>query len=251
MAQLDSGVKKILIEGTGGSSRHATREFSFITEEVKENVSTKEVYFRWLSRLVFLCAIVSLAFFFSATLVIFRLAPEILVQPLLIIKQSDSEHMVRYEAIAENMSSIRQLTEMFVKQYVIMRNTVINDEQEMRTRWGPGGIVNFMSAPDVYSDFVGANSEAVNNMFDNDFSSEVKIDKLYKDTESSPAWSIEFTVFSLSKHREDGGDLRLKINHYKASLTPKFIPERRLIRPRLLNPLGFTVMKYSQDEVRE
>lgn len=247
MAQLDSGIKKILIEGNGS---HPAKEFSFITEEVRDSVSAKEIYFRWLARLVFLCAIVSLSFFFSATLVIFRLAPEVFVQPLLIINQNDSAHMVRYEPIAKDMSSIRQLTEMFVKQYVIMRNTVINDFQEMRTRWGPGGIVHYLSAPDVYKDFVGVNAGTVERMFDNNFSSEVKIDRLYKDTEDSPAWFIEFTVFSLSKHRESSGALTLKINRYKASLTPKFVPERALIRPRLLNPLGFTVMKYSQDEIR-
>ena len=251
MAELDSGVKKILLAGKDKNGQQQKREFSFITEETKDTVSTKEIYFRWLSRLVFLCAVVSLAFFLSATLVIFRLAPEILVQPLLIIKQSDSEHMVRYEPITEDMSSLRQLTEMFVKQYVIMRNTVINDEQEMRTRWGPGGIVNFMSAPDVYNTFVGRHAESIDQMFDNEYSSEVQIDRVYKDSESSPAFSIEFTVFSLSKRHENGGDLRMKINRYKASLTPKFIPERRLIRPRLLNPLGFTVIKYNQDEIRE
>lgn len=251
MAELDSGVKRMLLAGSGTTSNRPKQEFQFVTEETKDTVSAKEVYFRWLSRLVFLCAVISLAFFLSATLVIFRLAPEIMVQPLLISKQSDSERMLRYEAMTNDMPSKKQLTEMFVRQYVIMRNTVINDEQEMRTRWGPGGIVNYMSAPDIYGQFIGLNEDSVEKMFDKGFSSEVKIDKLYKETENSPAWIVDFTVFNLSQGRASSGDLTLKIKRYKASVTPKFFEERGLIRARLINPTGFTVVKYSQDEIRE
>jgi type IV secretory pathway component VirB8 len=248
LAVLGDGTQKLYI--TDGKNEQKVFQQQYLTDDDIVTTSAKLVYFRWLSRLVILCAVLSLSFFLASSLVIFRLAPEILVEPLLIIGQNSSEEVVRYEPMNTKMSSLKQMTEMFVKQYVIMRNTVINDEREMRTRWGPGGIVNYMSAPDVYYDFVGANIGSVNRMFDNNFSSEVKIERLYKDTEDSPAWFIEFTVFSLSKRRESSGALSLKINRYKASLTPKFIPERALIRPRLLNPLGFTVIKYKQDEIR-
>ena len=87
---------------------------------------------------------------------------------------------------------------MFVKQYVIMRNTVINDEREMRTRWGPGGIVAYMSTSDVYREFVGMNAYKIENMFDNDFSSEVRIDRIGKIGENNPVWVVYFTVFNFS-----------------------------------------------------
>ena len=250
MAELDSGVKRVLLAGNGKTVSEPKKEYHFVTEETKDTVSTKEVYFRWLSRLVFLCALVSLTFFLCASLVIFRLAPEIIVQPLLIIKQSDSENMVRYEPITEDMQSLKQLREMYIRQYIIMRNTVVNDYQEMVTRWGPGGIVNFMSSPQVYNEFVGMSSK-IEAMFDNSYSSEVKIDKLEREGENSPAWIALFTIYNLSQGRSSGGDLTLKIKRYKASITPKFVPERRLTRVRLINPLGFTVVKYSQDEIRE
>ena len=223
----------------------------FISNVSQAETSSKEIYFRWLSRMVLLCAIVSLSFFLSSTLVIFKLAPEIIVEPLLIISQNDSAGMVRYEPITENMPSLRQFTEMYVKQYVIMRNTVVNDSQEMRTRWGPGGIVQYMSAPDVYMDFVGKNINSVDRMFDDGYSSEVHIDEIGKDSEASPAWFVIITVYNLSKSRNSSGSLTLKTARYKISLTPKFFPQRRLLRPRLINPLGFTVLKYSQSEIRE
>lgn len=245
------GVKKVLLQGKSSPEKKNKPEVEFLSELSEEDRSYKEVYFRWLSRLVLLCAIISLSFFLCSSLVVFRLAPEIIVEPLLITRQNDSQSMVRYEPITTKMPSIRQLTEMFIKQYVIMRNTVINDEQEMRTRWGPGGIVHCMSAQDVYSDFVGQNAEAVTKMFDEGYSSEVQINEIGKESETSPAWFVVFTVFNLSKNRSKSGSLTLKTQRYKVSLTPKFIPERRLYRARLVNPLGFTVMKYNQSEIRE
>ena len=92
-------------------------QFQYITDDKINSNSVKEIYFCWLSRLVIICAILSLGLFLSASLVIFRLAPEIVVEPLLIISQNDSETMVRYEPITPKMPSIKQLNEMFIKQF--------------------------------------------------------------------------------------------------------------------------------------
>lgn len=245
-------VRKLIVNQNSQTDKNLGFGGQYVTDDAINDYSAKEIYFRWLSRLVMLCAVLSLGIFLSASLVIFRLAPEIVVEPLLIISQSDSEHMVRYEPITNKMPSLKQMTELFIKQYVILRNTVINDQQEMRTRWGPGGIVAYLSVPQVYREFVGQNAASVQNMFDNDYSSEVRIDSLGKISESSPAWIVNFTIYNLSKSRNGkDGALALKKTKMRASITPKFIPERRSVFARLINPLGFTVMKYNQDEIRE
>ncbi len=250
MAQLGDGTKKILITDRNRQPDTGYQP-QFIKDIRQETTSSKEVYFRWLSRLVILCAIISLTFFLSSTLVIFRLGREIIVEPLLIINQKDSETIARYEPIDKKMPSEKQLTEMYIRQYVSLRNTVINDEQEMRTRWGPGGIVQYMSAPDVYKEFIGANMQTIEKMFDNEYSSEVYIDRIYKESEESPAWTVSFTIFNLSRTRNDSGSLTLKTMRYKASVTPAYIEDRRLMKARLINPIGFTVIKYNQSEIRE
>ena len=192
MAELGKiGVKRVLISGNGAPKKQEKPQVEFLSELTAADKSSKEVYFRWLSRLVVLCSVISLGFFLSASLVVFRLAPEIIVEPLLIIRQNDSESMARYEPITVKMPSIRQLTEMFIKQYVIMRNTVINDEDEMRTRWGPGGIVYCLSSPEVYKDFVGVNINSVDRMFDPGYSSEVRIDELTLRYKKDCAFSTE------------------------------------------------------------
>ena len=249
MAILGDGTKKFYLTDKNKQSKAFQQQY--ITDEDVVTTSAKLVYFRWLSRLVVLCAILSLSFFLCSSLVIFRLAPEILVEPLLIIGQNSSDEIVRYEPMNTKMSSLKQMTEMFVKQYVIMRNTVVNDEREMRTRWGPGGIVAYMSTPDVYREFVGMNANKIDKMFDNDFSSEVRIDRIGKIGDNNLVWVVYFTVFNLSRNQEGGGALILKESKYRASVTPRFYDFRGFVSPRLINPMGFTVVKYSQDKIRE
>ncbi|MBQ9034704.1 MAG: type IV secretion system protein [Alphaproteobacteria bacterium] len=252
MAELGQGEKRLYITNDAQKATTEGYQPEYVTDLDYETKSAKETYFRWLSRLVTLCAVLSLGFFLCATLVIFRLAPEIIVEPLLITTQTDSENMMRYEPISEKMPSIRQFTEMYIKQYVILRNTVVNDMDEMRTRWGPGGIVHYLSAPDVYREFVGKNANAVNKMFSNEYSSEVRIDSIQKESENSPAWYVNFTVYNLSRnHIGESGALVLKTMRYRASVTPKYYDERRAIYARIVNPLGFTVVKYNQDMIRE
>ncbi len=243
-------VRKLLTDNNKAPQEDV--KLQYITDDKINNNSMKEIYFRWLSRLVVICAVLSLGLFLSASLVIFRLAPEIIVEPLLIISQNDSETMVRYEPITNKMPSLKQMTELFVRQYVIVRNTVINDEQEMRTRWGPGGIIAYLSTPRVYHEFVGEHIDNISSMFDNEYSSEVRIDSIHKISENSPAWIVNFTIYNLSRSRTGkSGALTLKKTKMRASVTPRFIPERRTVFARLINPLGFTVMKYNQDEIRE
>lgn len=243
-------VRKLLTDNNKAPQEDV--KLQYITDDKINNNSMKEIYFRWLSRLVVICAVLSLGLFLSASLVIFRLAPEIIVEPLLIINQNDSETMVRYEPITNKMPSLKQMTELFVRQYVIVRNTVINDEQEMRTRWGPGGIIAYLSTPRVYHEFVGEHIDNISSMFDNEYSSEVRIDSIHKISENSPAWIVNFTIYNLSRSRTGkSGALTLKKTKMRASVTPRFIPERRTVFARLINPLGFTVMKYNQDEIRE
>lgn len=251
MAQLGNGTLRKLITDKNTETKEAYQP-QYVTDEENDKSSSKEVYFRWLSRLVALCAVLSLGLFLSASLVIFRLAPEIIVEPLLIIMQSDSENMARYEPITQKMPSLKKFTEMYIRQYVIMRNTVINDFDEMTTRWGPGGIVNYYSVPSVYDEFVGQSEDKTSEMFDNDYSSEVRIDRIKKVSETGSSYTVNFTIYNLSKNRTaKDGALTLKKVHMKASITPRFIPERRAFYTRILNPLGFTVEKYNQDEIRD
>ena len=80
MAVLENGSQTLYI--TDGKKEDNNIRQQYITDDEIVTTSSKLVYFRWLSRLVILCAVLSLSFFLCSSLVVLRLAPEILVEPL-------------------------------------------------------------------------------------------------------------------------------------------------------------------------
>ncbi|MDO5386363.1 MAG: type IV secretion system protein [Pseudomonadota bacterium] len=228
----------------------APREF--ISEADKEVSGAKLKYYMWLSRLFILFATISLLVFMSSSLALFDLAPRVTVEPFLIIKQDNSEGIVRYEPIEKDIASKQQLMKIFVEQYVILRNTIIRDEAEMMLRWYPGGMVNFLSSDYVFYEFDNYRKNIWQKMLDAKIVREVEIisaDKL--GGEKSPVWKVDFVTYDLSEAQRDNKTrgLTLRSRYWTASVTAYFIKERQFVGLRLINPLGFTVTRYSQTEV--
>ena len=243
------------------------RAHEFISETEQEKAGFKLKYYMWLSRLFILFAIVSLLVFMSTSLAIFKLAPQVTVEPFLIINQDTSDGIVRAEAITNRMASKNQLMETFVQQYVILRNTIINDEREMQTRWYPGGMLSFLSSPRVYNEFTQYRESIWGQIRHDGVVREVEIISIGKlGGERSPVWKVDFKTYELSQNWSSdvcSSDLELSQNavdqktkarilsvrYWTASVTAFFIPGREFVGLRLINPIGFTVVRYSQAEV--
>ena len=196
--------------------------------------------------------ILSLIVLLSSSLSLFKLAPEVTVEPFLIIKQDASDGVVRYEPIALDMASKKQLMELFVKQYVILRNTIIRDEKEMMLRWYPGGMVNYLSSDYVFSVFNAYREEMWEKIFKSKIVREVEIISATKQGgENSPIWKVDFRTYDIVDYytNDKTKGKTLKIGYWTASVTAFFIPQRQFVGLRLINPLGFTVARYSQTEV--
>lgn len=246
--QLENGSERLAI--TDANSVNMQR--SYVTDSVRELRSAKEMYYCWLSRLVIFLAILSLAFFTSASLVLFKLVPEVTVEPFLIIKQDNSESMVRYETISQDMSSANQMMETFIRQYVTLRNTVLTDEREMQTRWFAGGMVSYLSSPAIFDNFRKQQLPLLNDLLKNRVVRDVEIISIGRvGGEKSPVWKVDFRTYDLSPNvrNDKSGSMVLVTKYWTASVTAFFIPERMFMSKRLMNPLGFTVTRYSQTEV--
>ncbi|HCU58989.1 MAG TPA: hypothetical protein DIC64_03310 [Alphaproteobacteria bacterium] len=243
---LENGQKKLAI-----SDANKNAKYHYVTEE-GERKTLKEAYYQWVSRLTMLLCILSLLFFTTASLVLFRMAPQVSVEPFLIIKQDNSESMVRYEVIAYDMASRNQMMETFIRQYVMMRNNILLDEREMQSRWFAGGIVNYMSMPDVYIAFNHETVSALSKYIKDGAVRDTEIISVSRiGGEKSPVWKVDFRTYDLQKDRDTGvdGRLVLKTHYWTASVTAFFIPQRIFMAKRFMNPLGFTVTRYSQTEV--
>lgn len=228
------------------------REYRFVGDREREKVSAKMTYCLWLSRFFIVTSAASLLLFLAASLSLFNLAPQVTVEPFLIIDQSSSDEIVRYEPIAHDMASKKMMMETFVRQYVMYRNTIINDEREMMVRWYAGGILNYLSAPQVFDEFAKYREGIWKDITDNQTSQEVEIISIGRvGGEKSPVWKVDFKTYEVSARRRntETGALFLRVHYWTASVTSYFIPERAFMGRRLLNPLGFTVTRYSQSEV--
>lgn len=246
--KLESGSERLAITDAHGNNAQR----SYVTESEAGLKSAKEMYYCWLSRLVIFLAILSLAFFTSASLVLFKLVPEVTVEPFLIIKQDNSESMVRYETISTDMASANQMMETFIRQYVMLRNTVLNDEREMQTRWFGGGMVAYLSSPAVFNNFEKQQLPELNKLLRDKVVRDVEIISIGRvGGEKSPVWKVDFRTYDLSPEvrNNQSGSMVLVTKYWTASVTAFFIPERMFMSKRLMNPLGFTVTRYSQTEV--
>ena len=243
--QISGGTQKLALEGS-------SKEPQYIEQLEEEHSSLRQTYYLWVSRFFILTAVVSMGFMVLASLSLFRLAPLVTVEPFLIINQNSSDGIVRDEPIATDMASKNQLMEMFIKQYVILRNTIIRDEMEMMLRWYPGGMVNFMSSEYVFDAFNTYREGNWDNIIRTRIVREVQIISVNRvGGEKSPVWKVDFRTYDLSDAQRDEATrgLSLRIRYWTASVTAFFIPTRQFVGLRLINPLGFTVTRYSQAEV--
>lgn len=224
----------------------------YFLKEYRRVVSAKFTYYVWLSRFFIFLSVISLALFVSASLVIFKLSPEISIEPLLLVRQDSSAGIVRNEPISHDMASKSQLMEIFVKQYIILRNTIINDEKEMQTRWFPGGMVNFFSAPQVFEEFEKYRESIWNSIIQDKVSREVEIISIGKvGGAKSPIWKVDFKTNDIAEGQRESETraILLNVTYWTSSVTAYFIKGREFMGIRLLNPLGFTVVRYSQTRV--
>ena len=210
---------------TDANGRHK----EFISEVEKEVSGFKLKYYMWLSRLFILFAVVSLMIFMSSSLALFKLAPQVSVEPFLIIRQDTSDGIVRYEPISYKMASKNQLMETFVRQYVLLRNTIIADEKEMQTRWFPGGMMNFLSSDYVFGQFSAYRDSIWSKIIDAEMVREVEIISIGKlGGEKSPVWKVDFKTYDLSTtmRNQNTRALILSTRYWTASVTAYFLRGR-------------------------
>ncbi len=244
--QISEGTQRLAIEGSASAPQ-------YIEHLEKEHTTLKQIYYLWVSRFFILTAVASMIFLVLASLSLFRLAPLVTVEPFLLINQSESENIVRNEAISQDMASKDKLLEMFIRQYVILRNTIINDPIEMRSRWMSGGMLDYLSSPEVYNEFGRVTRTIWETIFKQVLVREVEIISVARQGGSrSAVWKVDFKTYDL--YNEQGKtqaqqETTLRVRYWTASITAYFIPERAFMVMRLLNPLGFTVTRYSQTEV--
>lgn len=234
------------------SDGNVQRQVEFIADYKQQESTLKLKYYMWLSRFFIFLASISLMLFWCSSLALFRLAPQVSVKPFLIISQDNSEGIVRAEGMGMRMASRDKITETYVKQYVELRNTMLDDEMEMNTRWQPGGMINLLSAPNIFNAFSEYRDSVWEKLVKKGAAQEVEIVSTQRvGGQHSPIWKVDFKTYMLAPKELDGASLDkvMTTKYWTASVTALFVKDRMFMGRRLLNPLGFTVVRYSQTQV--
>lgn len=228
----------------------------YITENVAEERRAKVIYYKWISRFMAFLATISLCYGIATTLAIFRLVPRIMYDAQIFVKDPhDSRLLVKREHIDPRMESREKIMINFIKQYVELRNTFIQDEIEMRKRWLWGGLVSYLSTYQVYKDFERTYPYLTQEMQELQASRAVEVLSVERSGgEKSYVWKVEFKTYDYTYGADQNyGDTNIKPKiierYWTANIRCYANSRRRTSYRRMLNPLGFVVISYYQSEI--
>lgn len=172
-------------------------------------------------------------------LAIFQVLPLYRVEPFLLTFQNRSEQVYNIQPIKEGLRNQKAITEVFVREYVLLRSTFDREIPEMEARWMPGGPIQEMSDPKVYQDFLANTAnKALAVIRARGLSREVKI--LSVNELTNGIWQVEYETRDMYPDSD-----RPEVNYWTASLSVGYRTKSVKYGDRLKNPVGFTVSRYS------
>lgn len=231
------------IEGKPGGRR-------LIGSRVVENTALKqsselfvanvgEKRYLWTARAFAIITALSICCNLVLILAIYQVLPLYRVEPFLLTFQNRSEQVYNIQPIREGMRNQKAITEVFVRQYVLMRSSFSRDLAEMEARWMPGGAIQEMSASNIYQDFLNNTAKkALSVIRTRGLQREVKI--LSVNELTNGIWQVEYETRDMYPD-----SVKPEVNYWTASLNVGYRRKTVKYGDRLKNPVGFTVNRYS------
>lgn len=240
--------KKLLLEGKGGhptspagAAARAQRRRN--ADVVVEN-STEKRYL-WTARAFAIIFAVSMCCNLILTYVIFAIMPLYRVEPYLFSFSDKKDQIYRIEPV-KNIYDHKYLTEIFVREYILLRNTLVNDIDEMERRWGTGSTIQEMSSTGVYDSFRKNFADAALELIrKHNITRNIKISSVTEvgGAKGETWWQVEFRVEDMMPEYETP-----RLSVWVASVKIMYRAKKVRFGERLKNPLGFTVLDYRQVE---
>lgn len=205
-------------------------------EAIAENRATQ---FMWISRIFG-----ALCFFFTATsallsLMLLHLAGEAEANTFVVTSPTFSENLAYFEPLHADAPKMDTLAEMYVRQYVSVRHSVVQNLREMKVNWGYGGVIASLSIPSVYEKFA---TRYVKDIVDGkkaiEQTVEVDMKRIIKDGWNN--WQVFFDTRELK-----GGAVEPVVTSWIATIQFRYFAFNAVMARRLKNPMGFTVMQYN------
>ena len=219
---------------TGNAPRRRSTQSS---ELFVANIGEKR--YLWTARAFAIVTALSICCNIVLILAIYQVLPLYRVEPFLLTFQNRAEQVYNIQPIKGGLRNQRAITEVFVREYVLLRSAFERNIPEMEARWMPGGTIQEMSAANVYQDFLDNTAQkALNIIRTRGLVREVKI--LSVNELSNGIWQVEYETRDMYPDSE-----KPELNYWTASLNVGYRKKTVKYGDRLKNPIGFTVYNYS------
>ena len=224
-----------LLEGRRVSQRSSSRVEK--NEVFVANIAEKR--YLWTARAFAVVTALSLCCNIVLILAIFQVLPLYRVEPFLLTFQNRSEQVYNIQPITNELRNRKAITEVFVREYVLLRSTFSSDVAEVEARWMPGGPIQEMSDNRVYQDFVdNVAKKAVDIIKNQGMERSVKI--LSVNELADGVWQVEYETRDMYPD-----SIQPEISYWTASLNVGYRRKSVKYGERLKNPVGFTVVRYA------
>ena len=220
----------------GGAARQPQRQVR--NEDVfVANVGEKR--YLWTARAFAIITAISLCCNIVLILAIMQVLPLYRVEPFLLTFQNKEEQVYNIQPIKGRMEDQKAITEVFVRQYVLLRSSFDRDVQEMEARWMPGGPVQEMSSSAVYTEFLEKTAKkALDLIRARSLQRNVRI--LTVNELGRGLWQVEYETQDMYPDSPAP-----EVNYWTASLRISYNRKSVKYGERLKNPVGFTVVRDS------
>ena len=220
----------------GGAARQPQRQAR--NEDVfVANVGEKR--YLWTARAFAIITAISLCCNIVLILAIMQVLPLYRVEPFLLTFQNKEEQVYNIQPIKGRMEDQKAITEVFVRQYVLLRSSFDRDVQEIEARWMPGGPVQEMSSSAVYTEFLEKTAKkALDLIRARSLQRNVRI--LTVNELGRGLWQVEYETQDMYPDSPAP-----EVNYWTASLRIAYNRKSVKYGERLKNPVGFTVVRYS------
>lgn len=147
------------------------------------------------------------------------------------------DQMLRIEPMRKGATGYELATQVYVREYIVNRTTILTQASTMRDRWYQGGYVQLRSSPEVYAAFTDEANELIRKLKGRSVVREtvlvgdpVRIGDGY--------YQQDFDLIDT----EDGQETR---RHWRALVTTAYRVTEKRWEDRYINPFGFTVTGWS------
>jgi type IV secretory pathway component VirB8 len=229
------GVHNVKQQLIGSNKAPASKRMGTYKDTVVVNASEKR--YLWTARAFAVIVAISLCCNAVLLLAIAQLVPLNRVEPFLLTFENKEEQV--YDIAPLNMIDQKAITEVFVREYVLLRSAFVNDVKEMEARWTDGGQLQEMSSPAVYQAFLEKTAKRALNEIQS--KGLIRVVRIMTINELGRGlWQVEYETRDMY-----ADSTAPKIGYWTATLKVRYRKKTVKYGERLNNPIGFTVESYS------